>query len=177
MQDTVAILPEGLREDLREPLGQVVGSVEAILEDSAGPVVAVGDVVTGHLLDASVEPLVSIIDGRTERKAVDESLRRRLPLQTGRSVPNEAGTLSGELVAATVTAIDDGEPGRVLTVDGEEDLAALPAVLAAPENAVVVYGQPGEGMVRAIVDEATRTRVRGLLDQFDAEPRLNLLLP
>jgi uncharacterized protein (UPF0218 family) len=32
-------------------------------------------------------------------------------------------------------------------VDGEEDLLTLVAVLYAPENAVVVYGQPYEGIV------------------------------
>lgn len=177
MQDTVATLPRELRDDLREPLGKIVPTVDALLEGVSGPVIAVGDVVTGHLLEASVDVLVAIIDGRTERRSVDESLREKLPLESGRPVPNEAGTLSGELVAATVASINSGVSGQILTVDGEEDLAALPAILAAPQGAVVVYGQPGEGMVRAVVTEETQERVRQLLAGFDSEPRLSLLLP
>ncbi len=35
----------------------------------------------------------------------------------------------------------------ILLVDGEEDLLTLVAVLYAPENALVVYGQPNQGIV------------------------------
>lgn len=177
MQDTVATLPHSLRESLREPLGPVVTDVDRLLEDVTGPVVTVGDIVTDHLLSAGVEPTVAVVDGRTERTAVDEAVRERLPLDTDRPIPNAAGTLSAELVSALVTAIDRREHGTVLVVDGEEDLAALPALLATPSDGVVVYGQPGEGMVRAVPDPSTRDRVRSLLEKFDGSDRLWALLP
>lgn len=177
MQDTVATLPDELRESLREPLGPVVTDVETLLEDVSGPIVTVGDIVTDHLLEAGVEPLLIVLDGRTERAAVDETVRRRLPFDRGRTVPNDAGTLSAELLSAMVTAIDRQQRGAVLVVDGEEDLAALPAVLAIPADGVVVYGQPGEGMVRAVPDAETRQRVRTLLERFDGSDRLWRFLP
>lgn len=177
MQDTVATLPDDLRGALREPLGPVVTDVDTLLDGVSGPIVTVGDIVTDHLLEAGVEPLLVVVDGRTERAAVDEAVRRRLPFDRGRTVPNAAGTLSAELVSAMVTAIDRNQPGEVLVVDGEEDLAALPAVLAIPADGVVVYGQPGEGMVRAVPDTETRDRVRTLLERFDGSERLWRLLP
>jgi uncharacterized protein (UPF0218 family) len=177
VQDTVATLPEELREALREPLGPVVTDVETLLDGVSGPVVTVGDIVTDHVLEAGVEPLLVIVDGRTERAAVDEAIRRRLPFDRGRTVPNEPGTLSAELISAMVTAIHRNQPGAVLVVDGEEDLAALPALLAIPAGGVVVYGQPGEGMVRAEPDTATEARARSLLEKFSGSDRLWRLLP
>jgi uncharacterized protein (UPF0218 family) len=76
-----------------------------------------------------------------------------------------------------VTAIHRNQPGAVLVVDGEEDLAALPALLAIPAGGVVVYGQPGEGMVRAEPDTATEARARSLLEKFSGSDRLWRLLP
>lgn len=177
MQDTVATLPKALRESLREPLGPVVNDVDSLLDGIDGPVVTVGDIVTDHLLSAGIEPTVAVVDGRTERAALDEAVRRRLPLDADRPIPNAAGTLSAELVSGLVTAIAEGTPGTVLVVDGEEDLAALPALLATPADGVVVYGQPGEGMVRAVPDPTTRDRVRSLLEEFDDSDRLWALLP
>lgn len=177
MQDTVATLPKDLRDDLREPLGPIVTDVESLVADVSGPIVSVGDIVTDHLREAGIEPMVAVVDGRTERTAVDEARRKRLPLDVGTPVPNAAGTISGDLVSALVTAVDRAEPGAVIVVDGEEDLAALPALLITPADGIVVYGQPGEGMVRAVPDAETRERVRSLLARFESTPRLWRLLP
>lgn len=175
MQDTVARLPTDLRDALKEPLGPVVDDVDTLLDGGHTPIIAVGDIVTYHLLEAGVEPGVAIVDGRTERNAVDTSIREALPLDTDEPVPNDAGTLSAELITALTAAIasDDHE---VIVVDGEEDLAALPAVVTAPDNAVVVYGQPGAGMVKVVVDADTRTRARNLLERFETTPEFWSLL-
>jgi uncharacterized protein (UPF0218 family) len=55
-------------------------------------------------------------------------------------------------------AIEKGK-GKII-VEGEEDLAALPALMLAPEGALVLYGQPGEGIVavRAGRESASRAR-------------------
>jgi uncharacterized protein (UPF0218 family) len=57
----------------------------------------------------------------------------------------------------------------VLDVDGEEDLATLPAVVAAPDGASVVYGQPDEGMVLVEVTPETRAEMRELLGRFEGD--------
>lgn len=176
MGTTLARLPVDLRDALREPLGAVYTDAEALLADAGEPILAVGDVVTHHLEAAGHAPHVALVDGRTEREATTGAVADTVAaLPRHVSVENEAGTLSAELLRALADAV--AEPTRtVVDVEGEEDLAALPAVLLAPAGATVVYGQPDEGMVAVPVEAETRTRVRGLLERFDTEERFWALL-
>ena len=179
-QETVATLPPSARDAFKEPMGPVFTEVPELLAGADGPVIAVGDVVTYHLLRAGRPPDVALVDGRTEREAVDPDVAAALDeFPPDAVVPNEPGTLSAELVAALVSAVRAATGGErtVISVEGEEDLATLPAVLSAPEGALVVYGQPGEGMVRVAVDAETRGQVRELLGELDTEERLVSLLP
>ncbi len=179
-QETVATLPPSARDAFKEPMGPVFTEVSELLDGADGPVIAVGDVVTFHLLRADRAPDVALVDGRTEREAVDPDVAAALDeFPPDSVVPNDPGTLSAELVGALVSAVRAAAGGErtVISVEGEEDLATLPAVLAAPEGALVVYGQPGEGMVRVAVDAHARDRVRGLLAKLDTEERLDALLP
>ncbi len=57
----------------------------------------------------------------------------------------------------------------MIEVTGEEDLAALPAIVAAPDGASVVYGQPGDGMVRVAVTPASRAEARELFEALDGD--------
>ena len=54
-----------------------------------------------------------------------------------------------------------------LLVDGEEDLLALTAILCAPENSLVIYGQPHEGIVVINVTEKTREKTRRIVDTME----------
>ena len=54
-----------------------------------------------------------------------------------------------------------------IIVDGEEDLAALAAIKTAPENSIVFYGQPGEGLVKVCVDEKIKEEVQGIIKRMD----------
>ncbi|KAB1193117.1 DUF359 domain-containing protein [Haloferax sp. MBLA0076] len=166
-------LPTALRAAFKEPFGPIYTEAEALLADASSeeanaPLVAVGDVVTFYLRRAGRPPDVAVVDGKTKREAVGDEIRRAV--ETGRlvEVTNEPGTISRDLVAALVDALAAGEPTTLL-VEGEEDLATLPAVLAAPLGSTVVYGQPDEGMVRLTVDEAAKTEMRDLLSQFDGD--------
>ena len=163
-------LPDELRAAFKDPLGSVFADAESLLCEVDGPLVAVGDVVTYHLLTAGVTPDVAVIDGRTEREAVDDEVRETLadPDAERRTVRNDPATLSRELLAALRDALDAAGP-TVIDVDGEEDLATLPAVVAAPDGASVVYGQPGEGMVLVRVDGETRETVADLLRRMDGD--------
>lgn len=172
MTDIVVELPDSLRSELKEPAGQLYTDASSLLAAAGTPLVTVGDVVTYHILQADVTPAVALVDDRTERQAVEESIADRLrnaSFDHEQRVPNPAATLTAELLSALRTAIDRDGTTRIV-VDGEEDLAALPAVLAAPTGASVVYGQPGEGMVLVPVEEDTRTRMRELLSRMDGDP-------
>jgi uncharacterized protein (UPF0218 family) len=165
----VLSLPPALRDALREPFGPVYTDAEALLADAGRPVVAVGDVVAYHIRRAGHDPRVAVVDGRTEREAVDEAVGRVAADGTNRlEVRNPPAELSRDLLVALRAALD-GEGDTVVVVDGEEDLATLPAVLAAPLGASVVYGQPGEGMVLVDVTEANRDAMSDLLARFDGD--------
>ena len=169
MAEVVVELPESLRSELKEPLGPVYTDAEVLLGDATEPVVAVGDIVSYHLLSAGSRPAVALVDGRTKRERVEREVLDAIEGFDHRlEVENPPATLTDDLLEALAEALD--RPGSaVITVDGEEDLAALPAVLAAPDGAAVVYGQPNEGMVLATVDEPLRARCRELLAAMDGD--------
>lgn len=165
---TLLRLPTDLRGAFKEPLGPVYEDATSLLADAGRPVIAVGDVVTAHLREAGHTPAVAVVDGKTKREAVSEETAAALSDEDARvPVENPAGTLTAELLTALREAIDDSE-STVLHVTGEEDLATLPALVLAPDDASVVYGQPDVGMV-AVDAAATRTEARDLLTQMDGD--------
>jgi len=169
---TVVRLQESLRSELKEPLGPIYTDVSELLSQTKRPLIAVGDVVTYHIIEAGVTPDISLVDERTEREAVREEIADTLASFDGfdriEEVTNSPATLSAELLSALREAFER-EESTLLEVDGEEDLAALPAVLVAPPGASIVYGQPGEGMVHAVVDSETRRQIRELLAQMEGD--------
>lgn len=157
-------LPEDLRDALKEPLGEVVpGSYKSALGE--GPLATVGDVVTAQALDDGLLPTLMIIDGKTKRSKAEAlpdlpARLRRVP------VKNPAARITDELWNAIATAFASSSC-TLLEVDGEEDLATLPAIVHAPDGSDVVYGQPGEGAVVVKVDQTTRRRALELLAQME----------
>ena len=176
MSNVVLELPDALRGELKDPLGPIYTDAETLLADAVEPVVAVGDVVTYHLLQADHVPAVAFVDEKTKRQTVDEEIREGITgFDRERTIDNPAATLTSDLLETLRTGID--EAGTTLVrVDGEEDLAALPAILAVPEGASVVYGQPDEGMVLVTADEDAREFVRELLAQMDGDSEAALEL-
>lgn len=167
--DVVVTLPEELRSAFKDPLGPVYTDPEELLRTAGSPVIAVGDIVTYHLERVGHQPDVSFVDGRTKRRAVDPEIRETVESLPNRiTAVNPAGTLSMELLEALVSALERQEPTTV-EVDGEEDLAALPAVLAAPEGSTVVYGQPDQGMVAIPVTADQKREFRELLRRMDGD--------
>ena len=158
-------LPAAHREQFKEPLGPLFTDATALLAEAGTPLLTVGDVVTYHLLEASRPPDVGIVDGRTKRRSVDPTIGQRLSKTEAGEIAagNPAGTITRSLVTALSTALERADP-VLIDVDGEEDLATIPAILLAPTGASVVYGQPGEGMVHVQVDESTKKRARELLE-------------
>ena len=169
MADVLLELPAALRADLKEPMGPLATDPAALLADAGEPLIAVGDVVTYHLLEAGRVPDLALVDERTKRSAVADEIAAAITgFDRTIEVDNPAGTLTAGLLDAMREGLA-GEDTTLVDVDGEEDLAALPAVLLAPETASVVYGQPDEGMVLVTPDAAVRERVRSLLSRMDGD--------
>jgi GTP-dependent dephospho-CoA kinase len=166
VSEPVVSLPRALRGEL---LGSIFTDAERLLESADEPLVAVGDVVTYHLESVGVTPDVALVDGITKRERVGPEVRNAVSDDARRiTVENPAGVLTDDLLRALVEAVESPAP-TVLVVDGEEDLAALPAVLAVPIGASVVYGQPDEGMVLARVTPELQAEVGDLLARMDGE--------
>ena len=204
--DPLLCLPDELRSELKDPLGPIYTDSNELLlaidefaaehadhtgderetdtEDAAvtrePKLVAVGDVVTAHLLSAGRQIDLAVVDGRTERETAPEPVLEVIENEgddvVSRTVENPPAVLRRELLAALREGVSSAEP-TILRVDGEEDLAALPAVLAVPVGSSVVYGQPGEGMVHVAVTESVKRDVRELLSRFagDSETAIRLL--
>lgn len=164
----VLTLPEADRAAFKEPLGPIESDPHALLADVDGFLIAVGDAVTYHLVQAGRRPDVAVVDGRTERETVDDEVREAIDDDDAIEVTNPPATLADGLLVELCTAIAKERRVTIL-VDGEEDLATLPAVLVAPDGASVVYGQPGEGMVHVAVDDSVRVRVRNLLSMLEGD--------
>jgi uncharacterized protein (UPF0218 family) len=175
--DIVLSLPDSLRHELKDPLGPIYTEADDLLGAVGQPLVTVGDIVTYHLLLSQSRPAVALVDGKTKREAVDAEVREAI--DTGAfdhhvTVRNPAATLTASLLTELRAALDratagEGQSTVVEIVEGEEDLAALPALAVAPEGAGVVYGQPDEGMVLATVDDEARAGVRDLLERMDGD--------
>ncbi|TRO46301.1 DUF359 domain-containing protein [Candidatus Bathyarchaeota archaeon] len=145
------LTPE-LRVKLKEPFGilirgsfaETMDKMENIVKREKPPrIVSVGDTVTRNLHEHELNPQLSITDNKRMRKRV------RPRTFTGKNivhVRNPQGTITEEAITAIREALESNERFHII-VDGEEDLLALIAVLYAPENSLVVYGQPYEGIV------------------------------
>jgi len=187
VSDVVLELPGALRSELKAPFGPIYTDGDALLADAGEPLVAVGDIVTFHLLEAGRVPAVAFVDERTKRADVDPAVREAIEARRSgtsassgddgqdpsgfdreRTVDNPPATLTADLLSALAEGL--AEAGTTLVrVDGEEDLATLPAVLAVPEGGSVVYGQPDEGMVLVTADDETRERARSIVERMDGD--------
>lgn len=137
-------IDENLRKRLKRPLGKLVsfGSLLNVLRARKGMrLIAVGDVVGKKLTDAGIEPWIWIYDGMELRARVSWPV----PLPTHAAV-NPKGNITDSLMAAIDDALRSRKASRVY-VKGEEDLSGLYCIAAAPQGAVVVYGQPRRGVV------------------------------
>ncbi len=156
------VLPPGKRHFFKIPFGTLHTGIAEILPLIAGRTVyTVGDIVTENLIEAGITPALAIIDGHSMRSPTN----RPPPLFSKRFYArNPPGTLTMELLEALSEAVK--EPEALIIVEGEEDLAVIPLVIAAPDGVIILYGQPGEGVVLNEVDERAKEKAAEMLSYF-----------
>jgi len=129
--------------------------------------IAVGDVTVATLLEVGVVPELAFIDGQTKRTALEKDAQVDTSVfEQVLHATNPAGVLTPSLHNAITEAMAS-DASSVVVVDGEEDLAPLFVHLMAPVHAVVLYGQPGKGVVVQSSRMATKQRCRRLLELFE----------
>lgn len=157
------VLPEDKRHYFKSPFGRLSPSVRDVIPGLGNRIIySVGDVVTYYLIQNGIIPDVAVIDGHTMREPCKFSpavFSRRMHAR------NPPGTLTREMVQALHDAVNK-EPPVLIIVEGEEDLAVIPLVICSPEGAVILYGQPGEGVVVCEVDWKARKKAKELLSYF-----------
>jgi uncharacterized protein (UPF0218 family) len=79
---------------------------------------------------------------------------------------NPAAVIYPEAWSVIDTAIQDENKYSLIVVEGEEDLMGFPAVLLAPDDAAVLYGQPDVGIVWIPVNDENKKIARDLLNQM-----------
>jgi len=155
-------LKEEHRKLFQEPFGELHSSIDDIRSLIAGKTIyAVGDVVTHNLQKAGIVPAITVVDGFTMRSPC--SRMPELPVNCLR-VKNPAGSITDDLVRALEEAILNTP--TTIFVDGEEDLAVIPLVIAAPEGSIILYGQPNEGVVLRVVNREAKETAQRFLAHF-----------
>ena len=146
------------------PLEKTMKRLKELIEkEKPSTVISVGDVVSRSMIKYGVSLNVLIVDNKVMRKTIqpitvdaDQTLYAK----------NPPGAITDEAWTVIRSAIEQKGQTRVI-VDGEEDLLSLVAVLSAPENALVVYGQPHVGIVVVKVTEETREQMRRIVDAME----------
>lgn len=166
------VLPDAIRRELGKAFGPVVateGLAEAIA--GAGPVLAVGDVVSLTLKRLGIDPALFICDFLTQRGEVDPTYEQELGSwgEMAFRVRNPAATITREAWDAVRLGLQHDEGPVRIVVEGEEDLLGIPCFLEAPDGAIVLYGMPGKGVVVVKVDAALKRRVADVLARFQKE--------
>lgn len=162
------ILPESMRDCLKEVLGKIIAEDELPRElENSKIVVTVGDVVTLTLLELGIVPDISIVDYQTRRMPIDEAKERLGKFeQPVIHVRNPAGEITEELWKAIEDGYDDPRKLRIV-VDGEEDLASLPCILLSPSDTTVIYGIPFKGLMVLHVDDRIRALAEEILKKME----------
>jgi len=160
-------LPDELRDQLKTPLGNLISDNDPNKENiikkisAESVIITVGDRTTENMLQLGLKPQIQIIDGLEKRSEcavpADDIINTKL------SCKNPPGEITEESIQVIQKAFSSEPPVRI-TVDGEEDLLVIPACIFAPENSVVMYGQPNEGLVIVTITPEIRAKVQKILD-------------
>lgn len=157
-----------LRNKLHAPFGILItGSLsenkeqldEIIQKHQPSIIISVGDMVSRYLSEYLYKPKIIIIDNKCMRKKI---VPRKYYVEKVFYARNPPGTITEEAIKTIKDALETDKRAQIV-IDGEEDLLTLIAVLHAPEKALVIYGQPKEGLVVIKVTENKKAEVRKIL--------------
>ncbi|MCE9652582.1 MAG: GTP-dependent dephospho-CoA kinase family protein [Nitrosarchaeum sp.] len=163
-------LPDSLRDRFKNPLGILIPESEANKSNiqkylSKNPyLITVGDRTTEKMIEFGIIPSLQIIDNQEKRvKREHAKSNHRF---TELACDNPASEITPQSIDMIKKAFTSQTPVR-LTVLGEEDLLVIPVCIHAPENSLVMYGQPNEGLVIVNVTPEIRNKTQRLLDLME----------
>lgn len=177
-------IPENLRQNFKLPQDILLpnkDSFEKVLPElyrelkahRQNLLVTVGDQVTRLVNQHKIKADLAIVDFRVKRRKIYNSMSDLLfdssqeDLTNIITVKNQPGKITNTLVSAIRISlsriISDGRP-RIIKVNGEEDLSAVPAIMLSPLGSVVIYGQPDAGVVVVRVTEEKKNQLIKMME-------------
>lgn len=168
-------LKEEEKRAFKKPFGKIYSSISEIkktlekYKNNHQLIMSIGDATTLNLIKEGIIPDIGIIDEKIERKKSpmdNEFGYDHVQLNAA----NPAGTITPELYKTIKKALGLYISGFkiLIVVNGEEDLAVLPCVITSPPGTVLLYGQPGEGVVLCEVDKF-KDKTGEFLDKFEGD--------
>ena len=133
-----------------------------LLENSY--LITVGDRTTEKMINFDIIPSLQIIDNIEKREKRDSP--KISDRTTKLNVENPPTEITIQSIDMIKKAFSMDPPVRII-VNGEEDLLVLPVCVLAPENSIVMYGQPNEGLVIVKITSEIRNKTKSLLDLME----------
>ncbi len=161
-------LPEKLRDNLKKPLGILLKDSETTKENilkNISPnsfIISVGDATTEKLIKYNIIPSLQIVD------SLEKRMKRDLPsgnVKTTLQCTNPPAEITEESISTIKKALQSSKPARIIVI-GEEDLLVLPVSVLAPENSIIMYGQPNEGLVIVKINSEIRNKAQSIMDSM-----------
>ncbi|RMW35320.1 MAG: DUF359 domain-containing protein [Nitrosopumilus sp.] len=154
---------------MKIPLGILLPEIQADKEnilkhiEQDHYIITVGDRTTEKMIDFDLIPSLQIVDGIEKREKREPP---KLVNSTEITVDNPPAEITSQSIDVIKKAFSMKSPIRIL-VNGEEDLLVLPVCIHAPDNSVVLYGQPNEGLVIVKITSEIRNKAQSLLDLME----------
>ena len=165
------ILPDRLRDELKKPLGLLFDERELLdLLKKERYIVSIGDQVSYTILKNNIKPIFCIVDYKTKRKACNMEMIKVIKSygQKKLIVKNPPGCISDDLWNSIKESYKNigGKTIRI-EVEGEEDLATLPAIFLAPNRDVtIIYGLPDKGVVIVKAIKENKLKAKKIIDEM-----------
>lgn len=158
-------ISEELKQELKKPLGILIQDRDVTRQTISRYIrpdsylVSVGDATSEKLDAIGFYQHLQIVDGVEKRK------KRKLPVSAAKKLycDNPAGQITEQAIKTIKEAMSMQPPVQII-VNGEEDLLVIPVCAFAPQNTLVFYGQPNEGLVIVHLTQEIRNKTKSILN-------------
>jgi GTP-dependent dephospho-CoA kinase len=150
---------------LKEPFGILIKDDNIDKESlnremgNAYKIITVGDTTTENLVRLGYIPDISVVDGKEKRKKKPKIFG--YPTDKILYFENKPGELNEHIITEIIQLTQSKWESKIqFIIEGEEDLIALPFLMYSPDNWVICYGQPNDGLVIVLVNKDSRNRAK-----------------
>ncbi|MDI1495341.1 MAG: hypothetical protein K8823_649 [Cenarchaeum symbiont of Oopsacas minuta] len=164
-------LSDSKRDEFSKPIGVLIPDADITIKEikkyagSNANYITIGDATTERASKLGLRVCLEIVDGFEKR------LSRDLPKPSNDCIiikcKNPPGHITDEAFDTVYNAMGEIPDKHIrISVDGEEDLLALPVCAYAADGFAVLYGQPNEGIVVVRIEEGSRNKAKSMLQSM-----------